>query len=176
MGKGKLAHLLKCSERIVLVVSSREYFNIHAIKAEFCANSFWEDCSLRFVSFTSLYAFYSSFTQRMDFSSWAGLGVKQRGRGRVRGKSQPALLLEQPPQWQVWFAAWPFLHQNNASLNCQGDAFSAPSSSSRLSMYMHTGFSPSIHSLLEDNWRKSQRKEQLAGYTDGFRERSPRGV
>lgn len=42
--------------------------------------------------------------------------------------------------------------------------------------YAHvcTGFSPPFHSLLKDNWRKSQKEVQLAGYTNGFREGSPR--
>lgn len=39
---------------------------------------------------------------------------------------------------------------------------------------MHTGFSPLSCSLLSDNWTKSHRKKQLAGYTNDFRERSPR--
>lgn len=57
----------------------------------------------------------------------------------------------------------------------------SPSSSSWLCMHMCMckcvrEFSPPFHSLLKGNWRKSQRKEQLAGYTNGFREGSPRGM
>lgn len=56
-----------------------------------------------------------------------------------------------------------------------------PSSSSWLRVHMCMwkrvqGFSPPFHFLLKDNWRKSQSKEQLAGYTNGFREGSPRGM
>lgn len=60
------AHLLKCSERIILIASSSVSFNINVLKSRILHQFILGKLFTEILCLTSLHAFYSSSTQRMN--------------------------------------------------------------------------------------------------------------
>lgn len=150
------------------------------LRAEFCTNSFLESCSLRFcVSLPFMHFILlqpRGWILKLDSSRRNEVKRKGKHKGEKADCRLCCCYSRVPVAGGICCLGISSPEQGQAALlgRCLLDPLIFLMAAHAYIYVYVQGSSPPFHSLLKDNWRMSQRKEQLAGSTNGFREGSPR--